>query len=135
MLLINLYKRLLPHISFNIETGVFHEQWTVKPVYKEHPWDPKKWQLFKSGCYSEVGPKNYHKYWKAEDHAGHCRQVVIVQRWLLTQVTISLLYKMIDFLLCKNILTTLLYFLKKGWGLSFNWSYFKVHFSSSNFVL
>jgi hypothetical protein len=29
---------------------------TVKPVYNGHPWDSKKWPLFKSGRYSEVGP-------------------------------------------------------------------------------
>jgi hypothetical protein len=29
---------------------------TVKPVYNGHPWDPKKWPLFKGGRYSEVPP-------------------------------------------------------------------------------
>ncbi len=28
----------------------------VKPVYNGHPWDSKKWPLFKSGRYSEIDP-------------------------------------------------------------------------------
>jgi hypothetical protein len=30
----------------------FHS--TVKPVYNRHPWDPKKWPLYRGGRYSEV---------------------------------------------------------------------------------
>jgi hypothetical protein len=40
----------------------------------------------KGGCYWQGIPITYFQFWKIGDQAGHCRQVVVVQRWLLTQV-------------------------------------------------
>jgi hypothetical protein len=43
---------------------------TVKPVYNEHPWDSKKWSLFKGGCYAEVDHEKLNTFWLAGDQAG-----------------------------------------------------------------
>jgi hypothetical protein len=53
---------------------------TVKPVYNGHPWDSKKCPLFKRR--SLVAGYSY----KIGDQTGRCKQVAVVQRWLLTQV-------------------------------------------------
>ncbi len=59
----------------------------VKPVFNDHPWDSKivaivdRWSLFKGHF------KNKYSNWDFKMLvAGRCRQMVAIQRWLLTQV-------------------------------------------------
>jgi len=64
---------------------------TVKPVYNDHPWDPKKVTIIpgvvivlrlgkNTVCAKFIGLVGQ------GIQAGHCRQVVIVQWWQLAQV-------------------------------------------------
>ncbi len=57
----------------------------VKPVYNGHPLDLKK-VCSKGGCYNQGVPIDCFQIWKNGTQAGCCRQVAIVQRWLLAQV-------------------------------------------------
>jgi hypothetical protein len=56
-------------------------EYTVKPVYNDHPWDPKieafvgRWSLFR-GHLPKLGPQN----------GGRYRQLVAIRRWSLAQV-------------------------------------------------
>ncbi len=67
--------------SFYLNENVY----TVKPVYKDHPREPKIvvfvdwWSLFRGSLVLEL--------WKtALQIIGRCRQVVIIRRWSLAQV-------------------------------------------------
>jgi hypothetical protein len=59
---------------------------TVKPVYNNHPWDPKivavvdRWPLFRGGLYY----KNWNWAFKIMVFVG--RWVAVIQRWPLAQV-------------------------------------------------
>jgi hypothetical protein len=58
---------------------------TVKPLYNDHPWDPKKWPLLTSGRCSKYIYVIY-KLLLGPQNDGRFRQVVAVRRWLLAQV-------------------------------------------------
>ncbi len=65
---------------------------TVKSVYNGHPWDSKKVAVVQksvlvAGCSYKIG-----------DQTGLCKDVVIAQRWSLTQVWLYI-YKMYYFTL------------------------------------
>ena len=88
--------------------GSWKNTYTVKPVYNDHPQDPKfvavvgKWSLFRGSFMiwkSKMGPQN----------GGRCRQMVAIRSWSLTQVWLYLNYHVLK----QNVLPPNIRFLVK----------------------